>query len=369
MVDMNDQSLTVKCPSCGKLISVQEAVSNEIKETIFHEAKENAKKEMSDEMKYLKEQNMDKEKKLEEARKYELEVRKKSDQLVEEKRSWDLQKQREIDAEKNKIREQTAKEILEEQHFKELEKDKIIDGLKKTISDLNQKASQGSQQTQGEVVELDLERELKETFPTDEIQEVKKGERGADVRQIVKTAKGNICGVILWESKRTKAWKDEFISKLKEDLRAEKANIPIIVTTVMPKDSRTNMFFKDGVWICTFQFVVILAELVRQKLVEVARERFISQQQGTKSEELYRYIMGYEFRQQIEAAIEVYVEMQNELNREKRAFESIWRTREEQIHKVLKSTARIVSTISGKAGSEFPQVKGLELLDEGDKKS
>lgn len=362
---MNNQRLTMRCPHCGKQISIEEALSHEIKESISQEAKEKAKKEIAGEIKYLQEQNEKREKELDEARKNELILRKERNLLNEEKKSFELEKQRQIDAEREKIRESTAKELLEKQRFKDAEKDKVINDLKKALEDAQIKAGQGSQQTQGEVQELDLEKVLKEAFPTDEITEIKKGERGADIRQTVKTSKGNFCGVILWESKNTKTWKDDFIEKLKEDLRTTKANVPIIVTTVMPKGSKNNMFFKDGVWICTYSFAVILAELIRQRLVEVAREKFISQHQGTKAEELYSYVMGYEFRQQVEAIVESYVSMKNELTREKRAFESIWKGREEQMEKLVKSTARIVGAISGKAGSEFPQVKGLDLLDSG----
>lgn len=364
---MNDRQLIVECPKCGEQISVQDALSREIKESISQEAKEKAKKEISGEIEYLQKQNEEKEKKLDEARKFELEIRKKSDQLIEEKRTWDLQKQRQIDAEKERIRDQTAKEILAQQHFKDEEKDKKINDLKKTIDDLQQKASQGSQQAQGEVVELDLEKELREIFPSDEIQEIKKGERGADIHHTVRTIKGNFCGIILWESKQTKTWKDEFIDKLKDDLRTAKANIPVIVTNTMPKESKDKIYYKDGVWICTYSFAVILAELIRQRLIEVAREKFLNKNQGTKAEELYLYINGHEFRQELEAIIESYISMKKELEREKRAFESIWKNREEQIEKVFKSTARIYGTISGKVGSEFPQLKGLDLLESGDK--
>lgn len=363
---MNDQQLQIRCPHCGKQISIQDALSHEIRETISHEAKEQAKKELSNEIKYYQEENKKKEEKLEEARKIELELRKERNILNEEKKTFELEKQRQIDSERSKIREETAKEILEKQHFKDMEKDKVINDLKKSLEDAQLKATQGSQQTQGEVQELDLEKELREFYPSDDIQEFKKGERGADIRQTVKTAKGSICGVILWESKQTKTWSDGWLIKLKEDLRVEKANVPIIITTVMPKESTNPLFLKDGVWICTYPFAIILAELVRQRLIEVAREKFVSQHKGSKAEDLYSYIMGHEFRQQIEAVVESYVSMKNELMKEKRAFESIWKNREEQMDKMIKSTAGIVGSISGKAGSEFPQVKGLDLLESGD---
>ncbi len=364
---MNDQNLVIKCPHCGEEISIQEALSREIKESISQEAKEKAKKETNDEIKYLQEQNEEKERKLEETRKNELELRKLSNQLKEERRTWNLDKQRQIDAENDKIREQTTKELMEKQRFKDEENEKKITALKKALEDAQLKVSQGSQQTQGEIPELYLEEKLKETFPTDEIQEIKKGERGADIRQTVRTIKGNYCGVILWESKRTKIWKDEFIEKLKEDVRTTKANVPIIVSSVLPKESENNMFYKDGVWICTFSYALILAEIIRQRLIEVAREKFISQNKGTKAEELYSYIMGHEFSQQVQAIIDSYISMKNDLNREKRAFESIWKNREEQMEKIIKNTARIIGSISGKAGSEFPQLKGLELLESGEK--
>ena len=362
---MNDKSLKINCPHCGEEISIQDALSHQVKKTISAQAKEEAKKELAQEIKYLQEENKKKEQELEQTKKIELELRKEKNQLSDDKKNFELEKQRQLDQEREKIRQQTAKEILEQQHFKIAEKDKKILDLQKSLEDAQQKISQGSQQTQGEVQEIDLERELKELFPTDVIEEIKKGEKGADIRQIVKTQKGNLCGTILWESKRTKTWKDEFTVKLKEDLRSENANIPIIVTTVMPKESKNEIDNIGGVWICTYPFAMILAELVRQRLVEVAREKFIIKNQGTKAEELYSYIMGHEFRQQIEALVETYMTMKSELDKEQRAFETIWKRREAQIEKMIKSTARVVGSISGKVGSEFPQLKGLDLLEPG----
>lgn len=362
---MANQPLTLRCPSCGEMISVEKALSHEIKDTLSRDAKEKAKQELAGEITYLREQNEKKEEELEKARNNELKLRKERNELAEERNAFELEKQRQIDAEREKIREQTAKEILEKEHFRMAEKEKKILDLQKALEEAQQKITQGSQQTQGEVQELDLEKELQEAFPTDEVEEVKKGERGADIKQTVRTAKGSLCGVILWESKRTKVWKDEFIDKLKEDIRSANANIPIIVTTVMPKESSNEIFCKDGVWICTYPFVIVLAELIRQRLIEVAREKFIIKHQGTKAEDLYSYIMGHEFRNQVEAIVETYVSMKEELGRERRSFETIWKNREEQIEKMIKSTARIVGTISGKVGSEFPQLKGLDLLEGG----
>jgi hypothetical protein len=362
---MSDQNLTVICPKCKEKISIEEALGQQIKEKISANAKQEAKLALAGEIKYLEEENKKKEAELEKAQKNELELRKERNLLSEQKRSWDIEKQRQLDQEREKIRESTARELLEKQRFKDEENNKVISDLKKALAEAQIKASQGSQQTQGEVQELNLEKELRSNFPTDEIEEIKKGERGADIRQTVKTAKGNVCGVILWESKQTKAWSDGWINKLKEDLRTEKANIPVIVTTVMPKDSKNPIYVQDGVWICTFSFAVILADLMRQRLIEVAREKFIVRNQETKAGEIYSYIMSHEFRQQIEAVIEAYVNLKNGLMRERRAYESIWKARDEQLEKIIKSTARAIGPISGKTGSEFPQLKGLDLLESG----
>lgn len=362
---MNDKNLKINCPNCGEEISVQEALSHQVKKTISEQAKEQAKKELSQEIKYLQEENEKKEKELERTKKIELELRKEKNQLSEDKKNFELDKQRQLDRERELIRIKAIEEQSEKDRYKFNELEKKLTDTKKALEEANRKASQPSQQLQGEVQELNLEKELHDLFPTDIIEEIKKGERGADIRQTVKTPKGNLCGVILWESKRTKAWKDEFISKLKEDLRSANANIPIIVTTVMPKESKNNIYQRDGVWICTSAFAMILGQLVRQRLVEVAREKFIVKNQGTKAEDLYSYIMGHEFRQQIEAIIETYMSLKSELVREKNAFERIWKDREEQTEKLIKSTARIVGSISGKAGSEFPQLKGLDLLESG----
>ncbi|OGK18068.1 hypothetical protein A2866_02980 [Candidatus Roizmanbacteria bacterium RIFCSPHIGHO2_01_FULL_39_8] len=332
------------------------------------QAEMKAKNESNKEMNFLKEHIEEQNKKLDEARDAELELRKKTIRLEEKEKEIELKAQRAIDEQRKKIIEDTYRKALEENRFKDLEKNKVINDLKKSLEEARLKANQGSQQTQGEVLELDLEDALRKTFPTDIIEPIKKGERGADIRQTVKTLKGNSCGVILWESKRTKSWKDEFIIKLKDDLRAEKANVPILVTEIMPKECKNGIYFKNGVYICTYPFVLILAEILRHRLIEVARERFISNNRVSKADELYEYVMGHEFRQQIEAAIEVYIDMKKQLDREKRTYQSAWETREEQINRLLRNTARTVGKISGVAGSEFPQIKGLDMLESGEKK-
>ena len=205
---------TLICPHCKKTIEISEAISHQVEEKIIAEQQEKHEKELTV-----------KKKQLEAAQNTELELRKQKNKLDEERRTFDLDKQRQLDLEREKIRQKTLEEAAQSQRLKEREKDKVIDDLKKSLEDAQRKASQGSQQLQGEVQELDLEELLQKEFPGDTIEPIGKGVLGADIRQIVRSPRGMDCGHILWESKRTKAWSDGWIDKLKEDMRSDKANI------------------------------------------------------------------------------------------------------------------------------------------------
>ncbi|MFC1710413.1 DUF2130 domain-containing protein, partial [Patescibacteria group bacterium] len=225
---------------------------------------------------------------------------------------------------------------------------------------------QGSQQLQGEVLELDFEQLLKNNFKNDKIEPVEKGVKGADVRQTVKSPRGISCGVILWETKRTKAWSDSWIDKLKDDLRAEKANIPVIVSMVLPKDMDGELGFKDGVWISSFSLALPLAQLLRKNLLDVGYQKAVSAHRGEKADHLYEYITSHEFRQQVEAMIEVYVQMKGQVTKERVAYEKMWKQREKQVDRLFSSTANVVGAIQGEVGQTAFQIKGLELLEDGE---
>lgn len=355
----------LKCPNCGQEIEIteviREQVKNEVAKSVELKIKKEVEAEKEKELTLLKDQLSQKDKKLEDAQKEELSLRKLKNELEEEKRTFDLKLQRQLDAERETIRQKTTLEMLDAQKLKEKEKDKVIEDLKNALDDAQRRANQGSQQLQGEVQELDLEETLRTNFPTDIIEPVGKGVRGADIRQIVKTSRGNVCGVILWESKRTKQWSDEWLTKLKDDLRAEKANIPIIVSTVLPKEAESGMGSKDGVWVVSYPLMLPLADLIRQKLRDVAWERFVSQNKGDKADQIYSFVTSHEFIQQVEALAEIYNDMIVEVQKERAAFERIWRTREAQAQKLLKSTAGIWGSMRGFIGSSLPQLKGLDL--------
>jgi hypothetical protein len=349
-------SSIIVCPKCKAEIPVEEALSHAFREKIETEAKRN----FGEEKRLLQEELDEKEKKLAEGRTIELQLRKQKLDLEEEKRNFELEKARQLDLERTKIREQTMNEATDSWRLKEKEFEKKLSDMKLALDDAQRKATQGSQQLQGEVAELDLENSLKAEFATDVIEPVGKGVKGADISQTVKTSMGNVCGTILFEIKRTKAWANDWPKKLKEDLRSAKANVGVIVSTVLPDEAKSGLGLVEGVWVVTPPLLISVVTLIRTKLIDVAREKYVSSNQASKSEKLYEFIASHEFSQQLEAIAEVYQEMNSEIARERAAMERIWKTREVQVRRLLTGTANIVGGIRG-SGATMPSIKGIDL--------
>ncbi len=357
---------TVTCPKCGEPIEISEVLKKQVEAKIVAETEAKIRKDLTEktglEIADLKKALAEKEEKMAEFREQEMRLREEKRRMEEEKKEMELTIQRRMDEERKRVEETVLRQAQEEHRLKDLEREKVIQDLKKALEDAQRKAQQGSQQTQGEVLELDLEENLKNTFPQDLIEGVGKGVKGADIRQTVRSQSGVLCGVILWESKRTKTWTDEWTAKLKEDLRAEGANIPVIVSEALPKEAQSGMGVKDGVWVVSQALLMPLAILLRKNLLEVAYQKVVSADKGRKADLLYEYVTGHEFRQQLEALVEVYHEMQEEINREKAAFEKIWKAREGQIKRLVFSTANVCGGMQGLIGQSVLQIKGLELL-------
>jgi hypothetical protein len=234
--------------------------------------------------------------------------------------------------------------------------------MRKQIEDLKRRAEQGSQQSQGEVQELELEKEISQLFPVDNVKPVPKGLKGADVIQEVLTNSGNLCGIIIWESKRTKNWSDGWIAKLKNDQRTVKADIAVIVTQVLPKDIR-NFGFVDGVWVTNYISLQGLVIALRQKLTELAYTKALVMSKDKKADILFQYLTGPEFRQRVEAIIEAFSDMKTELDKEKRLYERSWAKREKHLQSVLLNTAGMYGDLQGMIGSSMQTIPALESGD------
>jgi hypothetical protein len=278
-----------------------------------------------------------------------------------------LEMQKQMVEEERKIRELATREADERHRLNEAAKDKTISDMQRALDDAQRKGAQGSQQLQGEIMELDFEAALALAFPSDEIYPVAKGVKGGDIRQTVRSPNGTPCGVMLWEIKRTKNWTEAWIFKLKEDLRSEKANIPIIVTEAMPKDAIGDILLHEGVYVCKPNLAVILGTLLRKSLLDVGRQKALDANRSTNAESLYNFITSHEFVQQIEAMIETYRDMTEQVTKERVAYEKLWAQRDKQAQRLMLGTANIVGSMQGFIGAaSMPRIKGLDLLEAGD---
>ncbi|MBI4692079.1 MAG: DUF2130 domain-containing protein [Candidatus Terrybacteria bacterium] len=332
----------------------------------LQEQLEMIKKERETDIKLMEEKIKDSEVRLEDARKNEIELRKEKNRLAQEKKDFELEKQRQLDKERKKIEEGASKKAAEAEQYKIAQLEKKLSDALKVNEEQKRKLEQGSQQTQGEILELGLEELLRNEFPQDEIIPVPKGVGGADIIQKVFTYSGIACGQIVWESKKTKNWVEGWVQKLKDDQRTIKANLAVIVSAVLPEDVK-GFALRDGVWVCDIKLITALATALRINLESVTRERAMSVGKNEKMEVLYTYLTGVEFKQRVEAIVEAFSNMDEGLKKERMAYEKIWSEREKQIKKVITNTVGMYGDLSGLVA--LPQIKRLELEEGGDTNS
>jgi len=286
--------------------------------------------------------------------------------MRKEKELKDKQEELELDLQKKMIQktaeveEAAKKKAEEESQMRMKEKDMQIQSFKDQLEILKRKAEQGSMQMQGEAQELVLEELLRSLFPFDVIEEVGKGVRGADVIHTVKDNFGKDCGKIIYESKRTKAFSDAWIDKIKTDLRGQSSDLAIIVTETMPKEME-RFGIKDGIWICSFAEIKSVAMILRDSLQKIHAVRISQENKGDKMQMLYDYLTGREFRQQMEAIVEGFTSMQDSLIKEKNVTMKLWKEREKQLDKVLENTIGMYGSVKGIAGSAIAEIKQLEF--------
>jgi len=375
----------IVCPHCHKEIPLNEAMSHKIREEmgkqfekdakereaeliskfsedcaeIERKAKQSAEEKIAVEFKDLTQQIAEEKKKREQAENTELELRKKMRDIEDREKNLNLEIERTLAEEKQKIEENVIKRVTEDQRLKDQDKEQLITQLTNQINDLKRKVEQGSQQFQGEVLELELENLLKNNFPSDTIDPVPKGIRGADVLQRVHNPSGTYCGTIIWESKRAKSWAKGWIPKLKADQREAKAEISVIYTSVMPKGV-SSFSLVEGVWVTDYPSIFGLATALRINLMQVASIKLSSVSKNEKMELLYKYLSGPEFRQKVEGIADSVIAMQQDLETEKRAMVKNWAKRAKNIEGVIYNTVGIVGDFQG-IGASLPPMKVLEL--------
>ncbi|MGH8537833.1 MAG: DUF2130 domain-containing protein [Gammaproteobacteria bacterium] len=352
----------------------KETIDDQVAEKLLHErakiATDEAKKakialaadldQKTKEITELQEILNQREAKLAEAQKAQAELIRKQRELDDAKRELDLTVEKRVQEGLGATREQARKEVEEQLKFKVMEKEQTIASMQKQIEELKRKAEQGSQQLHGEVQELELESLLSARFPRDTIEPVPKGEHGGDVLHRVVGPLGQVCGTILWECKRTKNWSDGWLGKLREDQRAAKAEIAIIISHVLPKDVESFDWI-DHVWVAHPRVAMPVAATLRQSLVDLAMARQAAEGQQTKMELVYQYLTGPRFRLRMQAIVEAFSCMQEDLDREKKAITKQWAKREEQIDRVMQATVGMHGDLQGIAGKSLQEIEGLEL--------
>ena len=321
-------------------------------------------KEVADLQEILKQ----KDKKLTEAQKAQADLIKKQRELDDAKRELDLTVEKRVSEGLTATRQQARKEVEDELKLKVSEKEQTIASMSKQIEELKRRAEQGSQQLQGEVQELELETLLRAKFPHDIIEPVPKGEFGGDALQRVNSPLGQSCGTILWESKRTKNWSDGWLAKLRSDQRTAKAEISVLVSQVLPQDVESFNLI-DGVWVTHPRVALPVAFMLRQSLIELAVARQSSEGQQTKTEMLYSYLTGPRFRLRVQAIVEAFSNMKEDLDKERKVITKQWAKRDEQIERVMQATVGMYGDMQGIAGKTLQEIEGLEMkaLEDTDK--
>lgn len=305
--------------------------------------------------------------KLAEAQQAQADLIKKQRELDDAKRELELTVEKRVQAGLEETRLKARQEAEDGLKLKVMEKEQTIAAMQKQIEELRRKAEQGSQQLQGEVQELELESLLGARFPADMIEPVPKGEYGGDILQRVHNLSGQRCGTILWESKRTKNWSDSWLAKLREDQRAAKAEIAIIVSHALPKEVETFELI-DNIWVIHPKAILPVAMMLRHTLVEITSVRQSTEGQQTKMELVYQYLTGPRFRQRVEGIVEAFSTMQEDLDKEKKAITKQWAKREAQIERVMQSTVGMYGDLQGIAGKTLQEIGGLDhpaIADDG----
>jgi hypothetical protein len=316
------------------------------------------KEQFETSLKSLEEENLLRKKENTELKHKELNFLKREQELREKEQELELQLQRKLKEERLLIEEKIQKQEQEKTDLRIREFEKKLEQTQKALEEAQRKATQGSMQLQGEVQELALEALLKEAFPFDLIDEVGKGVRGADCIQTVRNNFGQPCGKIIYESKRTQAFANDWIEKLKADMRAQNADIAVIVTQAMPKDM-PHYGEKNGIWVCSYTEVRALAHVLRNTVLKVFAVSKSQENKGDKMQLLYNYLTSSEFNEQWKAVREGFLSMKQSIDTERSAMERLWKAREKQLEKILLNASHISGSIEGISGMENIDMKLL----------
>lgn len=363
----------VVCPHCGKEVELTSAFKHEIEEQIVSDLKNSQAKEIekiraeteslvkkrlaeegSFKLKNFENENSELKTRNKQFQEQLLELNKRVRELLDQNEKTQLENEKRFTEQLEKIKTEEDQKVK----LEKMELQKKLDDMQKALEEAQRKSNQGSQQLQGEVLELDLEKQLALSFPEDEILPVPKGISGGDVLQKVRNKLGREAGTIIWEAKRAK-WQPVWLSKLKDDQRTANASEAILVVENLPEKLK-NSGLVNGIWITSYRDALTVATTIRLLLMKVAAAKSASENKDEKLEDLYQYIISDNFRHKIESQIESFIQLKNDLDVEKRSMERIWAKREMQLLKLEKNTNKIFGELQGVIGPALPTIKSLE---------
>lgn len=343
-----------------KQATIQHQVDFRVKqerETIKAEALKEAQRTAAEELQALSMKAEAQSAELKKLKTQQLELLKEKDRLETLKADIELDTKKAIAKERKRIEDEVKQREEDAHRMKDREKDLLIEQMKDQLKDMKQKMEQGSMQLQGEVQELELRELLEDLFRQDVIEEVLTGANGADVLHLVHDRIGRPCGTIAYESKRTKSFSDKWIEKLKGDMQRHKAEVGVIVTESMPKDMLT-MGMRNGVFVCSFQEVAALAQVLRQSVLRIAEVRSQEENKDEKAHVLYAYFTSPEFKSRMQVVVEGYSVMKQQLNSEKRMMQRQWAARDKQLDALVSSASELQGSILGIAGATMEAING-----------
>jgi hypothetical protein len=391
---------TLHCPNCGHPIALTEALAASVRAEVEAEtgaerqrqiaqAAERARAETAAalraevtqaraaarqageaaaaELQQLRAQLADRQAQLEGAQQAELALRRRADELQQRESALELELERRIDARREQWQQQWNARQDQEQALKLREKERLIDELRGVIDELRRKSRQGSQQQQGETLELDIEAALAVRFPRDRLLPVPVGMQGADLIHEVRDAALADCGRIVWEFKSTRHWQATWLAKLRDDQRACGAAVAVLVSAALPEAAAGPGFaLIVGIWVCSLAAWPALATVLREQLLQVAYARSAASGVGERMQALHAYLTGDAFRHRVEAIVEAFTTLQQQLARERRAMERLWKERERQLDRIVGSTAGMYGELRGTIGGAMAVIAALELEGEAD---
>lgn len=372
-----------KCKKCGAEIEVTEAIRHDIEENLIRSIESKHKGELEEVVRKTEEKATlkakeaiesklkDMSKENEEEKERNKDLNKKIGDLLDELRALrrkdqdrDIEIKKEIMDMEEKIRLEVTNANNEKSNLEIAELKKKLTDTEISLIEAQKKTKQGSQQLQGEVLELDLENRLRSTFHNDEIEPVGKGVSGADVIQRVKNNQDRIAGIILWETKRAR-WSPSWLPKLRDDVRRAGASVGVMLTDELPKGV-SSFEFTEGVLVTSYSYAIPLAVLLRRQLMQLASAKSAAVNKDQTLEKLYNFFQSDTFRHRFEAFVEGVVEMQQNLESEKRSMNTIWKKREGQISKSLDNLTGLYGDLQGIMGKSLPDIKSLSLPEGSD---